>query len=272
VNLEQDGTFCNSERRVTLMEKVVDPPAEAKPDWWWIREIALAMELGDAVKFESAASIFDEFARSTAGRPNDQSGMYHAQLKSQGPQQWPMPAMGGSSPRRYLDHVFPTPSGKARFWARAHEIIQEKVTSEFPLILTTGRELNQWHTRTKTGLVEQLNNQSSSPSVQIHPDDAQQLSLRDGQRVEVISRRGRAVSVVKIDPAISPGVVYMPIHWNDLFAPLTSPNEAASDQTDPISKQPALKCCAVAVHALQTQPEPRSNSATFDGSLRLVQT
>lgn len=247
VNLEQEGTFCNSERRVTLMEKVVDPPGEARPDWWWIREVARTMGFTDANKFESAESIFDEFARITAGRPNDQSGLYHSYLRKMGPQQWPKPSMGPSQERRYLDKVFPTPSRKARFFARSHEAIAERASADYPLILTTARELNQWHTRTKTGNVEQLNNQSAAPSLQIHPEDADQLSLENGHPVQVISRRGTAASVVKIDHDMSPGVVCMSIHWHDLFAPNASPNEVTTDDTDPISKQPALKYCAVRI-------------------------
>jgi anaerobic selenocysteine-containing dehydrogenase len=270
VNLEQEGTFCNSERRVTLMEKVVDPPGHAMPDWWWFREVAAEMGFDQGAKFESAESIFDEFARSTAGRPNDQSGMYYGLLRQMGPQHWPMPAMRQSRDRRYLDYKFPTDSGKAMFWARPHGVGGEATSPDFPLILTTARDLNQWHTRTKTGLVEQLNNQSQGPFVQMHPDDARQLDLKNGQPVRVISRRGQAQSILKIDPDISPGVVCMPIHWNDLFAAGSSPNEAASDETDAISKEPALKCCAVLVEAIppltDTPTEPAETALVNSAS------
>lgn len=247
INLEQSGTMCNSERRVSLMEKVIDPPGQAMPDWWWVREIAREMGYSQAVNFDSSEAIFDEFARSTAGRPNDQGGMYHALLRKLGPQQWPMPAMGQSIERRYANHVFPTPSGKAIFFARPHSAGQERASGEFPLILTTSRNLHHWHTRTKTGQVDQLNQQSPGPALQMHPDDALQLNLNDGNRVTITSTRGQAISTLQIDARISPGVVCLPIHWNDLFAPQASPNEAASDETDPISKQPSLKSCAVRV-------------------------
>jgi anaerobic selenocysteine-containing dehydrogenase len=263
VNLEQEGTFCNSERRVSVMEKVTDPPGQAMPDWWWFREVGRSMGFDQIGKFASAELIFDEFVRSTAGRPNDQSGMYYALLRKLGPQQWPMPAMGQSRERRYLDQRFPTQSGKAKFWARPHSRNDdERTNSEFPLILTTSRELNQWHTRTKTGLVAQLNQQSPGPFVQIHPDDARHLELKPGQQVSITSRRGQARSIVRIDAGISPGVVCMPIHWNDLFGSQSSPNEAASDQTDPISKEPALKCCAVMVGAINGPPRTIDESDT----------
>jgi ferredoxin-nitrate reductase len=262
VNLEQDGTFCNSERTVTLMRQVVPPPGEAKPDWWWVREVARGLGFERGLKFDSAAEIFDEFARTTAGRLNDQSALHHALLCTKGPQQWPYPAMTAAPvQRRYEDHVFPTPTGKARLWARPHLPPDERATREFPLVLTTGRTLNQWHTRTKTGLVSQLNALDSGPFLQMHPDDAAELWLDDGDAVEVSSRRGAARTRVRLDARVSPGVVFMPIHWNELWAEAASPNEATSDATDPLSKQPSLKCCAVAVRKLAPAGEQPADIA-----------
>jgi anaerobic selenocysteine-containing dehydrogenase len=247
VNLEQDGTFCNSERRVTLMEQVVEPPGDAKPDWWWIREVAAGMGFTSGLKHNSAAEIFDEFARTTAGRPNDQSALHHELLTVKGPQQWPYPAMGKSSERRYTDAKFPTPTGKARFWARRPLEEGEKTCAEYPLVLTSGRVLNQWHTRTKSGNVQQLNKLDPAPFLQIHPDDARELRIEEGDQVQITSRRGRCQSTAKLDPQTPAGTVFMPMHWNELWCAGASPNEASSDLTDPISKEPALKCCAVCV-------------------------
>ncbi|MGB7158368.1 MAG: nitrate reductase [Tepidisphaeraceae bacterium] len=247
VNFEQTGVFCNSERRVTLMEQVVPPPGEAKPDWWWIQAVSRAMRFERHMPFNCAADIFDEFARSTAGRPNDQSALYHDLLRRNGPQQWPFPSMGRPAARRYADGSFPTPSGKAKLWPRAHQLAGERTDGAFPLLLTTGRLIGHWHTRTKTGLVKQLNVTEARSFVALHPEDARALSIRDGEPVCVDSRRGTTETIARIDPAIPPGVAFMPIHFNDLFAPAASPNEATTDATDPISKQPSLKCCAVRV-------------------------
>ncbi len=251
VNFEQDGTFCNSERRVTLMEQVVPAPGEAMPDWWWVRQVAAEMGFTRGLKFQNAAEIFDEFARVTAGRPNDQSGMHHAMLRERGPQLWPHPALGQEVERRYTDHVFPTPSGKARLLARPHLPREESPCREFPLVLTTGRTLNQWHMRTKTGLVAQLNRLDPAPYLQIHPDDALELALVDGEPVEIQSRRGAARSVVRIDERIAAGTVFMPMHWGNLWGEGASPNEVTSDAVDPLSKQPSLKYCAVNVRPLR---------------------
>ncbi|WP_428938387.1 molybdopterin oxidoreductase family protein [Fontivita pretiosa] len=247
VNFEQTGVFTNSERRVTLMEQVVPPPGQARPDWWWILSVARAMGFERGMRFTSSAEIFDEFARSTAGRPNDQSALHHELLRRKGPQHWPYPALGQPSPRRYVLGQFPTVSGKARFWAHDHRILAERSDEQYPLILTTGRLISHWHTRTKTGLVRQLNEQAGQSSLSMNPADAQSLGLCDGEAVRVISRRGHARTRLRLDATLPPGVVFMSIHFNDLFAPCASPNEATIDDTDPTSRQPALKYCAVRV-------------------------
>jgi ferredoxin-nitrate reductase len=247
VNLEQSGTFCNSERRVSLMEPIVPPPGDAKPDWYWCKEVAQIMGFSASMRYDSAAQIFDEFARVTAGRPNDQSALTHELLAKKGPQQWPYPALGRSSARRYEDGTFPTPTGRARFFARPWSPPEEAPDEQYPLILTTGRVSGHWHTRTKTGLVTQLNQIDPEPYLQMHPDDAGALQLRAGQRVSVKSRRGESITQLRIDPKIPRGSVFMPMHWNDLWMQSASCNEGTSDAADPISKQPTLKFCAVAV-------------------------
>jgi anaerobic selenocysteine-containing dehydrogenase len=249
VHFEQEGTFCNSERRVTLMEQILPPPADAKPDWWWVQQAALRLGFDSMARYESAEQIFDEFVRTTAGRPNDQSALHYRLLREKGPQQWPSPALGNSSERRYLNGQFPTQSGRAQFWPRPHLPPDETPDPQYPLILTTGRILHHWHTRTKTGLVAQLNQIDPGPFLQMHPADAAAIDLADGQRVQITSRRGRALAILRLDSSISPGAVFMPIHWNELTSPAASPNEVTTESADPISHQPALKHCAVGVRA-----------------------
>jgi ferredoxin-nitrate reductase len=223
------------------------------------------MGFSQGMRYTSSADIFDEFARSTAGRPDDQSALYHELLRQKGPQQWPFPSMGKPTERRYASGTFPTPTGKAQFWARPHEIAAERTDAEFPLVLTTGRVRSQWHTRTKTALVKQLNAQDGEPYVSVNPADARTLALLDAQRVRVRSRRGSAVTTLRVDASVPPGVAFMPIHWNELFAPGASPNEATSDDTDPISKQPSLKACAVRIERIECE-----NDASPDASSGLV--
>ncbi|MDP9173250.1 MAG: nitrate reductase [Planctomycetota bacterium] len=247
VNLEQAGTFCNSERCVSLMQKVVEPPGDAKPDWWWARQIAGEMGFKAGLQFQSAADIFDEFARSTAGRPNDQSALSHEWLAKRGPTQWPAPALGKPARRRYTDGKFPTPSGKANLLARPYTSPQESPGGDFPFLLTTGRIASQWHTRTKTGNVSQLNDIAPTPFVQMNPADAAALELKLGQQVEIRSTRGRSIGILQPDARVPFGAVFMSIHWNELWAPEASSNEVTTDSADAISRQPALKACAVSI-------------------------
>jgi anaerobic selenocysteine-containing dehydrogenase len=123
----------------------------------------------------------------------------------------------------------------------------ETADAEFPLLLTTGRLIGQWHTRTKSGLVRQLNAQAEQSFVDVNPQDADALALRAGDPVRVESRRGAAAGTLRPDRRVPLGLVFMSIHYNELFAPAASPNEATTPAADPISKQPALKECAVRV-------------------------
>jgi anaerobic selenocysteine-containing dehydrogenase len=249
VHFEQCGTFCNSERRVSLIEQVVPPPGDARPDWWWCKQVADVMGFPSGMRFATADQIFDEFVRGTAGRPNDQSALSHEMLRAKGPQQWPYPALGRSSARRYEDGTFPTTSGRARFFARQETSSDETPSPDFPLLLTTGRVAGQWHTRTKTGLVPQLNKSDPAPFLYMHPDDAASLKLRDQQTVAIRSRgrNGMTLTTLRVDSTTPRGTVFMPMHWNDLWSAGSSPNEVTTDATDPVSRQPALKRCAVLV-------------------------
>jgi ferredoxin-nitrate reductase len=222
------------------------------------------------LNYNSAADIFDEFARSTAGRPNDQSALHHELLRSKGPQHWPYPALTGPAARRYTNGHFPTASGRARFWPRPHDETKARPKAEFPIVLTTGRLISQWHTRTKTGVVAQLNANAAGAFVTVHPTDLARLGLRDGQQVYVQGERGRSRTSLRVDPNILPGVAFIPIHFNDSFAEHASPNESTDDSVDPISKQPSLKRSDVRIVAETSGGEPidahqgvRTSSGTF---------
>ena len=128
------------------MQPAAKPPGDAQPDWYWPRHVAAAMGFNRGMGFTSSAEIYDEFVATTAGRPDDQSGLSHELLARDGPQQWPYPAGGPGQAWRYTDHVFPTPTGRARFLARAPVEPDESPSPDFPLLLTTGRLPNQWHT------------------------------------------------------------------------------------------------------------------------------
>jgi len=179
--------------------------------------------------------------------------------------QWPCgPDEKSGRAIRYRDRAgglkFPTSTGRGCFFARPCLPPAEMPDPEFPLILTTGRVANQWHTMTKTGKVGQLNKLNPGPFVEIHPEDASLLEIREAQGVEVKSRRGKGVYPAKITDRIRPGVCFVPFHWNDLFGENLAINEATVDAVDPISKQPEFKFCAVSLAPIAAPAAPAMNT------------
>lgn len=244
--IERTGTMTNSERRVTRSVKLVEPPGEAQPDWWIFSRVARAMGY-KGFDFENNEAIWDEYRQLTRGTLCDQFGITNERLKTE-QIQWPCPAEDHpGTTRRYLDEHFATPDGRAKFVPCVYEPPKEVPSKAFPLMLTTGRLASQWHTMTRTGKIQRLAKQAAAPYIEIHPDDAQVYCLGEGDMVIVESVRGQAAVKVKFSSKIRPGIVFMPFHWGDLFAPNVAANRLTNDALDPISKEPEYKACAVRV-------------------------
>ncbi|AJY31252.1 FAD binding domain protein [Burkholderia thailandensis 34] len=263
---EAEGVMINSERNLTLMRRAVEPPGDARPDWRIVAAVAREMGYGDAFDYGSAAEVFDEIRRFANPKTGyDLRGASHAALRD-APLQWPCPPHDGRDrhPIRYLNDgvsqaratladgrvpplAFPTPTGKARFFARAHVAPAEMPTPEFPIVLNTGRLQHQWHTMTKTGKVAMLNKLNPRPFVEIHPDDAAALSIAAKDAVEIRSARGRAVLPAVVTDRVRPGACFAPMHWNDVYGDDLCVNAVTNDAVDPVSLQPELKFCAVAL-------------------------
>ncbi|EHD21502.1 MULTISPECIES: sulfite reductase subunit alpha [Brenneria] len=270
---EAEGVMINSERNLTLMRQVVDPPGEAMADWRIIAAVACEMGYEQAFSYDSSEAVFEEIKR--AWNPNtgyDIRGASYARLRRT-PVQWPCPPDDDSDrhPIRYLNDgvsqrlketpdgarpriVFATQSGKGVFLPRPDRQPAEMPDDAFPLVLNTGRLQHQWHTMTKTGRIPMLNKLNPRPFVEIHPEDAAALGIRDKDWVEVRSRRGRAVLPAAVTDRVRPGNCFAPFHWNDLFGENLAINAVTSDAIDPISLQPEFKFCAVAL----TRVAPRA--------------
>ncbi|TDH49636.1 reductase [Mycobacterium eburneum] len=261
---ECDGVMINSERNLTLFQQAVDPPGQALPDWQIIARIATEMGYGDAFSYGCAEDVFNEIKRfhnPTTGY--DLRGVSYQRLR-QTPIQWPCPPEGTEdrNPIRYLNDgisqtqrvredgsiprlAFATGSGRAVFFARPHLLPEEMPDDDYPFLLNTGRLPHQWHTMTKTGKVAKLNKLNPAPFVEIHPDDAARLSIVDDDRIEIASRRGRAVLPAVVTDRVRPGDCFAPFHWNDAFGEYLSINAVTNDAVDPTSQQPEFKACAV---------------------------
>jgi sulfite reductase (NADPH) flavoprotein alpha-component len=263
---EAEGVMVNSERNLTLMPKAVDPPGEALPDWQIIARVACELGYSDAFSYTSAAEVFDEIARAWNPKTGyDIRGASHARLRET-PLQWPVAEFGGPerNPIRYLNDgtsqwlrtaddgskpriTFATESGKAVFLARPFLPPAEMPDREFAFVLNTGRLQHQWHTLTKTGKIATLNKLNPGPFVEIHPEDAAALGIRDKDRVAIGSRRGRAVLPAVVTDRVRPGNCFVPFHWNDAFGENLAINAVTSDAVDPISQQPEFKFSAVSL-------------------------
>ena len=184
----------------------------------------------------------------------DITGVTYARLK-RGPVQWPCPAFDhpGTS-RLYTDRRFPTPDGRARFIPVEHADPVERPSREFPLVLTTGRVKNQWHTMTRTGKVENLLKSCREPFVELHPEDARRYGVQDGDFVELTSRRGKLVAQARVTATIASGTCFVPFHWGRSMGFYKCANNLTLTAYDPVSKEPELKAAAVRVKKLEDGP------------------
>ncbi len=256
--LEKSGTMTSSERRVTLLNPAVAPPGEALPDAEILCRFAETLGWGPSFpyfKANGAADIYAEHVALSAGRDCDVSGLSHERLAERS-YQWPVPTTDHpGTPRLYTDHRFPTASGKATLKAPAVDHRTETTSAEFPLILTTGRLRDQWHTQTKTGRVHKLQEHAPEPFAEIHPIDATARGLVDGDLLELRNPRGTVQVRATVTDTIRPGVVFLPMHWGRKLAGLAGrTNNLANPSFDPVSKEPDLKFAAVEARKVTTPP------------------
>lgn len=254
---EKQGTMTNSERRISLLEKIVDPPGEALPDATIICRLAQKMGF-PGFDYKSPADIFKEHAGLTAGTSIDISGLDYSILQARRSVQWPYPpgAGGDGTPRLFTDWKFHTGSGKAIFHAPPDELRSELPDSDYPLILTTGRIRDQWHTMTKTGKVSKLRQHTPRAMLQMHPGDALERNITDGDMVVVGSRRGEVRVPVQLSGDMKKGTVFLPMHWGKVAgSDLNRANNLTNNLVDALSKEPDFKFCAVHVGKYRKQKE-----------------
>jgi formate dehydrogenase major subunit len=230
---EKDGTFSNTERRVQRVRKAVESPGETKDDWWITCEIGTRM--GYEMKYQNSEEIFEEIRTVTPSY----AGITYERINEEGIH-WPCPNI--EHPGTPILHIGKFTRGKGMLHAIEYIPPAEQADKEYPLYLTTGRNLYQYHTGTMTMKTEGLNDRAPGTYVEISPQDAAKLDLIDGQRVKVASRRGEIEADVMIsDKAIS-GTVFLPFHFADAAA-----NRLTNAALDPVSKIPEFKVCAVKV-------------------------
>jgi ferredoxin-nitrate reductase len=249
---EKEGVMTNSERRITYLPKLLDSPGEALPDWKIGTLFAQALGYGESFDYANAESIFGEYRKLTAGTLVDISGISYGRLRKS-PLQWPCPEdEHPGTERLYVDQTFPTPDGRARFILTEYQPPAEIPDAEYPLMLTTGRIRNQWHTMTRTGKAAALLKDTPEPYLEVHPDDAAAAGLQEHDWAEARSRRGVMVARVRITRAIPSGTCFAPFHWGRLSGEGNAANNLTNRAMDPISKQPELKFAAIKLRAIPT--------------------
>ena len=246
---EKEGTMTNSERRISYLNKVVDAPGEALADTEIICRFAKKMGY-TGFDYAGNAEVYKEHALLTKGTNIDISGLSYDILKTKGTVQWPYPegSAEGGTKRLFTDAKFYTPNKRAQIFACEDTNESEELTEELPLILTTGRIRDQWHTMTKTGKVNKLNQHISESFLEINPKDADARGIAEGDLIEVHNNRGQVRVKAKVTKDIKRGVVFLPMHWGKVLNnDLSRTNNLTSPLIDERSKEPDFKYAAVNV-------------------------
>ncbi len=298
---ERTGTFTNFDRTVHISFRAVEPPGEARPDLEIFLDYARRMDFRDKdgaplVKWSSPEQAFDAWKACSRGRPCDYSGLSYAKLMVGSGVQWPCnDAHPDGAVRLYTDHVFHTnpdectnfghdlltgalitrqayealePAGRAFIKPAHYRPPEEMPDAAYPFLLTTGRVLTQFHTRTKTGRVPELARAAPAAFAEMAQEDARRLGVVDGQIVSVTSRRGSVDVAVKVGDVLS-GQVFVPFHYGDWDHPgqARAANELTVFAWDAVSKQPQFKYAAVRVEpaaGLVVTPESSPRSRTIE--------
>ncbi len=285
---EKTGTFTNADRTVHLSEKAVDPPGEARADLEIFLDYARRMDFRDRddeplIAWDDAEGAFEAWKACSKGRPCDYSGMTYDLLRGSSGIQWPCTADApGGTERLYTGGVFNTePSyaetfgqdlktgaphteaeyrakeahGRAFLHSAGYSDPVEQPTAEYPLLLTTGRAVYHFHTRTKTARAPELQAAAPDVWVELNPSDAADAGIAEGNLVRIVSPRGSLEAPARIN-GIRPGVVFVPFHYGywdagDGASPDGTAGRAANELTitawDPLSKQPQFKLAAVRI-------------------------
>jgi formate dehydrogenase major subunit len=234
--LEKDGTYTNTDRRVQIGRKVLDPPGEARTDWHIIRDIS--NRVGLEMDYGSASEIFDELV---SVMPN-YAGLSYDNLGAMG-KLYPNPDPDNQDGTVVLfDERFGTSDGKAHLvpaeWLPARELPDE----EFPFVLNTGRLLEHWHTGSMTRRSYALDAIQPEAHVYLNPDDAAAMGIASGDFVRVTSRRGFIELKARLSHRDTPGTCFVPFHFREAAA-----NLLTIDEIDPDGKIPEFKFCAVRI-------------------------
>jgi ferredoxin-nitrate reductase len=259
---EKEGCFTNTERRVNLVTQVKSPLANSKPDLWIFNQLAKRWPASAAMSFpDKASDVFEEMKSLSVGtgangepRMLDISGMSHELILKQRGIQWPMrEGEESGAARLYTDGVFQFPDGKAKLLALPWTDNNEKPDADYPFWLNSGRVVEHFHTRTRTGKVGNCNKFSPTAYMEMNPDAARELGVESMEYVRLVSRRGDALVLVQLTQRVPRNMVFVPFHFHDCV------NRVSLGLLDPHSRQPAFKQAAVRIEKTDQAEAARLN-------------
>lgn len=230
---EKDGTFTNTERRVQRVRKAVDPVGDARPDWLIVRDVANLM--GSGWDYDSAADVMDEVNRLVP----QYGGTSYERLEQCG-LQWPCPDK--DHPGTRILHMENFICGKGKMADISYREAQELPDEEYPFVFNTGRHLMHFHSGSMSRRSRSLDILDPEALIDINPEDAVRLGIKEGDMVTLASRRGELTAKAMITTRSAPGTVFMPFHYAEAAA-----NLLTNSARDPICKSPELKVCAVRI-------------------------
>ena len=265
---EKEGVYTNSERRCNRANKAVEPAGNAKSDFDIIVEFSGYFQNIKENLFpnwKKPEDAFNEWKRVSKGQLCDYSGITYKMLEEKGGVQWPCNEQfpEGSS-RLYTDEIaFRTKDGKANLLPLEWVPLQEPLSAQFPVILNTGRTVEQWHTRTKTKSIDILNDLAPEAWVDLNPADAARLQVKSGDRIALSSPRGRVEEVVvRVTQTVAPGNVFVPFHFNEQLI-----NTLTSSTFCPKSGEPNYKQTAIQLHSEKVPEGLRLSEKEITGIL-----
>jgi predicted molibdopterin-dependent oxidoreductase YjgC len=234
---EKDGTFTGTDRRVQLVRQAIPPLGESKADWVILCELAQRMG-AEGFDFESPAQILDEIASVTP----IYGGVSNERLEELGFLQWPCRTL--DDPGTAYLHEGQFSRGLGKMHVVEYQDPAELPDEEYPFVLTTGRNIFQFHTGTMTRRSVKLEAESPEGYVELNPEDAAELTVSDGGRVKLASRRGEIEAKAWVTDRVPRGLVFVPFHYGEAAA-----NVLTNSALDPQAKIPEYKVCAVRVEA-----------------------
>src|SRR5437773_2777379 len=232
---EKKGTFVNTERRIQLTHQAVDSPGEARADLEILMD--LTNRLGLPTTFDGAEAVMQEIAQVTPSW----AGVTYERLEGAG-LQYPVPDQRHPGTAFLFDKAFPTADGRATFVPVEYTDPVELPDDDYPSVINTGRQLYHWHTGTMSRRASGLDAREPTAIVEIHPEDARKLGVREGELVRLTSRRNSMVSAARVSERVARGQVFVPFHFREAAA-----NLLTNPVLDPYAKMAELKICAVRI-------------------------